>query len=383
MTRARTVVKQALITCQVVSPDEDPDESESTQGLYHLNLLIDSLNQKGLWPYTPMYKVYTPEISANQFTIGEGEGKLISSITSDGFTVTVTTSREATYYDGDTVAIYDTQNFDTLQSKAISVFSPNQFSYPEDYVVNITSTTDGSGIVTVVTSSPHGYTSGDSVRITDGFNYNQTNTATVVDATTFTLPITLGADYTSGVTAKSADIVTKARETTGYSFKYGDLVPDIRSPRPRKITDIILENNQSYVLKSQPHNQFDAYGYIKSSGRPYAYTYVPSAPFGVIKFDKSFGSAYPLTIKYDMAIEKYDLDTEITTASGYEGFFVYELACKLGRQYGKDVSAIEVDAKGYRDRLYTNNAINLETVMDTDSPVGSNGNFDIISDRII
>jgi hypothetical protein len=382
MTRARTVVKRALITANIVSPKQDPSDTESSHGLHELNLLIDSLNNDGLWPYTPMYKDYTPIANKSDFTIGEGEGKTIKTISSDGFTVTVITNREADYYDDSTMTIVDTENFNTSQSKPVSIFSPSQFSFLEDYAVAITSTTDGAGFVTVVTSDPHGYTTGDEVRVTDNVSYDQTDTCTVTDTTTFTLPITLGADYTSGVTASTAEIIVKADETTGYNFNYGDSIPDIRAPRPRNITDIILsESSQNYALKYQPHTEFDTYGYLKSSGRPYTFTYVPSSPFGVLKFDRTFGSAYPFTVKYEQALLTYDLDTEVTKASGYEGFFQYQLAMVLGAQYGKNMSGIASIAKGYHDRLLTNNAINLETVADTDSPLVGNRDFDILNDR--
>jgi hypothetical protein len=329
-----------------------------------------------------MYEEFTPTGNQSQFSIGEGNGKVIESISTDGFTVTVVTSRETDFYDGYTFGVYNTQNYDVATSKPITVFSPSQFSYLEDYAVSIVSTTDGTGLVTVVTEDPHGYTNGDTVDITDNVSYSVQDVVTVIDTTTFTLPQELGADYTSGVTAISSSVLSKLTETLGYIFRTGESVPDIITPRPLSINELITsEGTTKYALRQMSHSEFDSMGYQLSSGRPYSYTYVPSAPFGVIKFDRTFGGTYPFTIKYEQAILSYDLNSEVISVAGYEGYLQYALAEVVGPAYGKDVSRITMITKGYRDRLLTNNAINLQTVAYSDSPLTHQDRYDSVNDR--
>jgi hypothetical protein len=220
------------------------------------------------------------------------------------------------------------------------------------------------------------------VDITDNVSYSITDIVTVIDTTTFTLPQEIGADYTSGVTALASSVVVKLPETTGYVFRTGEAVPDIITPRPLALTEIVTnEGTTKYALRQMSHSEFDSMGYQLSSGRPYSYTYVPSAPFGVIKFDRTFGSAYPFTLKYEEAILKYDLNSEVLDVAGYEGYLQYGLAEVLGPAYSKDVSRITLITKGYRERLLTNNAINLQTVAYSDSPLTHQDRYDSVNDR--
>jgi len=109
---ARKIIELSLIECGAISPGEDVDFSEVDHGLSTLNRVIGRYNADSLFAYTKYRHLVDLSAGKSEFTIGIGDGKVISTIESvDADNIKITYSKPHGYNTDDTINIYDTENF--------------------------------------------------------------------------------------------------------------------------------------------------------------------------------------------------------------------------------------------------------------------------------
>jgi hypothetical protein len=142
MPTARDLITDAYVIGGITDLDETPSSSEINQGLTRLNGIIETLNNDNLWQYTQQVVTFTVDSSQSEYTIGDPQnGKTISNIEAAANVVTVTTSDLHGYSIGDTIQVYETENFDGEYTVATV---PDSFNFTAAIATNPATETSGS-----------------------------------------------------------------------------------------------------------------------------------------------------------------------------------------------------------------------------------------------
>jgi len=400
---ARTLVTNALITGGIIEPTENAEDSEISHGLHELNILLDTLNQEKLFPFTSN-RIDTRMVpSQDQLTIGEGEGIKLTQIVSNGATQVYTAKKDHGFQQGDLIKVFDTVNYNLMDVPVLEeterTFTVATQAIPtnteEVATIDIPLPNEVSPSEALIFTSPSSFQVGDNLIVTDSNSYSVICTVdSITNPTTYIVtdieayedgtgqPITGATRYSGGSAFLYADRVMFPKERkVGYVFPEEADVPDVRAQRPDTIDSMLLTfDTYQERIRFYPVNQWDEQPkYIASAGRPTSYTYYTSFPFGAIQLNPKPDTDYPVTIFYGSYICNLELDDELNLPQGYESTLQYLLADILCVNYKVDSPRVAQIAKERKATLKRNNY--KPNVLESD--LDRAGQYDIYGDQYL